>query len=159
MKKQVIWKGYRGPPLNLGPGGAGGGRWYPTLITLSDGNIIAMCGHPLIGSLVDPTNPVYYDERHNNTIPECYDPANPNQWTPVGQTLPTGPHPWGIALGADGAHDYAPFYPRLHIVPQTGEVFIVQPLYSRLVMLSGPQCTDPTICVLQIQMTPILRIA
>ncbi len=108
----------------------GGGRWYPTLITLSNGNIIAMCGHPLIDQFTQ--NPQDFDDRHNNTKPEVFNTTT-NSWILINK-----------ALGASNCHDYAVFYPRLHVVPHTGEVFIVQPLYSNTIMPSGPQCTDPT---------------
>jgi hypothetical protein len=129
----------QGPLLNRDPGQTenngqpmGGGRWYPSLITLASGGVIAMCGHPLIseftGSLTD------FDVRHNNTKPEIFDP-NTETWTLINK-----------ALGADQAHDYAPYYPRLHVVPHSGEVFIVQPLYSKMVKQynqGDPQCTAP----------------
>ena len=118
--------------LNRDPGqdNFGGGRWYPTLITLPSGQVMALCGHPLIGTLTTPSD---YDIRHNNTKPELFDPATA-VWTLV-----------TTQLGVDQAHDYAPYYPRMHIVPHTGEVFIVQPLYSRLVIPWTPseQCYNP----------------
>ncbi|MGW2815629.1 galactose oxidase-like domain-containing protein [Streptomyces sp. NPDC001415] len=102
----------------------GGGRWYPTLVTLADGGVFALTGHPLIGMYGDRFYD--YDNRHNNTKPEIYRQQN-NAWQGVDKQL-----------GVSGAHDYAVYYPRLHVLPHTGEVFVVQPLYSRLVT-TNPQ--------------------
>jgi hypothetical protein len=228
----------KGPLMNRDPKtGSGGGRWYPTLITLQNGNIIAMCGHPLIGEFAQSIDD--YDDRHNNTNPEIYDPAiqwgvsaergatvttlwrNSNHqdlfmtgtdgtvystfweqtpswqtWFPIHQETQAQPGAtvtalwrnsnhldlfmtgtdgtvystfweqtpswqtwfkilpmfgkWTLApqLGVDSAHDYAVFYPRLHVIPHTGEVFIVQPLYSSSVTYS-PDCAFslyPNLC-------------
>ena len=122
----------RDPAQTQAGGPMGGGRWYPTLITLASGKVMALTGHPLIsnftGSLLD------FDVRHNNTKPELFDPAT-RQWSLINK-----------ALGVDQAHDYAPYYPRLHLVPHTGEVLVVQPLYSKLVVdydPASPQCRQP----------------
>lgn len=50
----------------------GGGRWYPTLITLADGRILAVAGHPSLT-----------DGRHGAWMPEIYDPAS-DTWSYVG---------------------------------------------------------------------------
>lgn len=50
----------------------GGGRWYPTLITLADGRILAVGGHPRLT-----------DARHGSWMPELYDPDT-DEWTYVG---------------------------------------------------------------------------
>jgi hypothetical protein len=73
-----------------------GGRWYPTLLTLPDGRVLASSGHPEVD-----------DGRHNNNSLELYDPS-------VGT--------WSIV----GAADYANIdsvaarqyeYPRMHVLP------------------------------------------
>ena len=46
----------------------GGGRWYPTLVTLATGEVLAIKGHPK-GN----------DTRHNNNTPERYRPVT-NSW-------------------------------------------------------------------------------
>ena len=110
----------------------GGGRWYPTLVTLPGPGAIAMCGHPLISNFTG--NLADFDIRHNNTKPEVFD-LRSRTWTLINK-----------ALGVDQAHDYAPYYPRLHVLPHTGEVFVVQPLYSRQVVAfsqGNPMCTTP----------------
>src|SRR5208283_2630275 len=129
----------RGPLLNRDPGQTennnepmGGGRWYPTLITLPTGEVFAICGHPLIYNFTK--NLQDFDIRHNNTKPEVFNSLT-GTWTVINK-----------ALGTDQAHDYAPYYPRLHIVPHTGEVLIVQPLYSKQVVPYDqriPNCTAP----------------
>ncbi len=109
----------------------GGGRWYPTLVTLASGEVLAICGHPLISNFTG--NLQDFDIRHNNTKPEIFN--RNGTWTLIDR-----------ALGADQAHDYAPYYPRLHVVPHTGEVFVVQPLYSAQVVAqdpSNPNCVTP----------------
>ncbi|MEU5536881.1 galactose oxidase-like domain-containing protein [Streptomyces sp. NPDC020362] len=112
-------------PAQRGAGAPmGGGRWYPTLVTLADGGVLALTGHPLIGQYGDRYYD--YDERHNNTKPEIHHQQS-NSWQGVDKQL-----------GVSGAHDYAVYYPRLHVLPHTGEVFVVQPLYSRLVT-TNPQ--------------------
>ena len=50
----------------------GGGRWYPTLITLGDGRILAVGGHPRLS-----------DGRHGTWMPEAYDPET-DSWAFVG---------------------------------------------------------------------------
>jgi len=117
-----------GPTLNVDPTqGSGGGRWYTTLITLPSGSVLAMCGHPIISDdTYRPPGqqplPINFDDRHNNTKPEIFDLSS-NAWALINR-----------ALGVSGAHDYAPFFPRMHVVPFTGEVLIVQPLYSSTVI-------------------------
>jgi hypothetical protein len=71
--------------------GQGGGRWYPTLVTLPDGRILAMSGHPEDS-----------DTRHNNITIEAFSPtpAPQGDWSDEGDQL----------LVLDG-------YPRLHVVP------------------------------------------
>ncbi len=47
----------------------GGGRWYPTLLTLPDGHVLAVGGHPRLS-----------DQRHGAWLPEVYNPAN-DSWS------------------------------------------------------------------------------
>ncbi|HET8998821.1 MAG TPA: galactose oxidase-like domain-containing protein [bacterium] len=115
----------------------GGGRWYPSLLTLGDGSVIAMCGHPRIysatakfkgvpidqysappGSSFPPPFSVlpWDDERHNNNTPEVF-------------SLVTGAWTLLDALGEGLNPNMAVFYPRLHVLP-SGKILIVQPLYS-----------------------------
>lgn len=74
----------------------GGGRWYPTLVTLANGDVLAMAGHPSTT-----------DQRHNNTTPERFRPVL-NSWT--------GLQRFGDNLASPD------LYPRLHVL-RSGEVF------------------------------------
>ncbi len=73
-----------------------GGRWYPTLLTLPDGRVLAVSGHPEVD-----------DTRHNNNSLELYDPAT-GTWSIVG--------PVDYAnIDSAVARQYE--YPRLHVLP------------------------------------------
>jgi Domain of unknown function (DUF1929) len=73
----------------------GGGRWYPTILTLPNGQLLAVGGHPA-GD----------DTRHENDTPERYLPAT-NSWT----RMPALP-------GVGG-------YARMHVTPTDGLVLVV----------------------------------
>jgi hypothetical protein len=74
--------------------GEGGGRWYPTVLTLPSGGIIAFSGHPSRRSR----------EWHNNNIPEIYSPAS-NSWRRL------------------APHDKMTFYPRMHLI-RNNQIFV-----------------------------------
>jgi hypothetical protein len=86
--------------MNSEPGTSnqGGGRWYPTLVTLSTGEVLAVAGHPA-GD----------DSRHNNNHPERYQPLT-DQW---------------VLLAAIGPDDVGgpDLFPRLHVI-NDGSVFV-----------------------------------
>lgn len=112
--------------LNFAPGrGDGGGRWYPTLVTLGNGEVMAFSGHP------DET-----DSRHNNDLPERFSPSS-GGWALHATQLLTG-----NAAGTG-------FYPRVHLL-RDGRVFIamhVQGSNRRLYdpyadQLVGPDIAD-----------------
>ena len=89
--------------LNFEPGQTnGGGRWYPTLVTLANGESLAVAGHP--------DQP---DSRHNNDSPERYSPGA-DWWTLLG----------GERLDVGIRSRY---YPRFHLLPD-GNVFFVSPV-------------------------------
>lgn len=69
-------------------GKKGGGRWYPTLLTLANGDLIAFSGHPSRRS----------EQWHNNTIPERYHMAT-NRWSWIKPTA-----------------SEITFYPRIHLI-------------------------------------------
>lgn len=104
--------------------GKGGGRWYPSLVTLSDGSVLALCGHPReFGAAYDEADPSTYpstedDPRHNNNSPERFRPSL-NAWELL--------NPDGIGEGF--LHDFAVYYPRAHLLP-SGRLLIVQSLYA-----------------------------
>ncbi|MDQ3957554.1 MAG: galactose oxidase early set domain-containing protein, partial [Actinomycetota bacterium] len=75
---------------------SGGGRWYPSLVTLATGQVLAMSGHPMAD-----------DTRHYNNTPERYLPAL-NTW---------------LSLPAFGNEMIESYYPRLHLLPD-GDVFV-----------------------------------
>jgi hypothetical protein len=83
----------------------GGGRWYPTLLSLPDGRVMAMSGHPEIS-----------DSRHLNTSLEIFDPE-------------AGPE--GVWLDAGDKANAPGNYPRLHVLPN-GEVFCATAMSGRV---------------------------
>jgi hypothetical protein len=76
-------------------GKIGGGRWYPTLLTLPNGDLIAFSGHPSRRS----------DHWHNNNIPEIYSQTS-KQWNWIKPTA-----------------SEITFYPRIHLI-KGGKLFI-----------------------------------
>jgi hypothetical protein len=82
-----------------------GGRWYPTLITLRDGHVLALSGHPEEAD----------KSRHNNNTMELFDPAT--GWTNLGDSPNI----------VSAVSDY--LYPRLHVLPG-GDVFSSSPMLS-----------------------------
>ena len=84
-----------------------GGRWYPTLITLADGRVLALGGHPLEG-----------DARHTNTSMELYDPTA-KTWSFVGTVdYPNIPGVAEVPLRTNHSE-----YPRSHVL-RDGSVFV-----------------------------------
>jgi hypothetical protein len=84
-----------------------GGRWYPTLLTLADGRVLAMAGHPASEDL-----------RHSNFMVELFDSFG-NQWNDVGD------EPQSVINAVTNRPDQKPeIYPRLHLLPD-GSVFCV----------------------------------
>ena len=87
------------PDMGPQPGRlTGGGRWYPTLCTLADGEVLAFQGHPA-GD----------DTRHGNNTVERYQPST-GKWV----TLPT-------PVGDVRAQPI--LYPRTHLL-RDGSVFV-----------------------------------
>lgn len=62
-------------PMNFQPNSStkGGGRWYPTLVTLANGEALAVGGHPDTDD--DYAPPPDNVSRHNNNTPEIYAPS------------------------------------------------------------------------------------
>ncbi len=80
-----------------------GGRWYPGLVTLGDGDVIAFFGHP-----------DQQDSRHRNTLPERYRlPAG--TWTNLPKAMGTYGTP------DSGGRRYL-FFPRCFVLPD-GKLF------------------------------------
>ena len=82
-----------------------GGRWYPTLVTVQDGSVVALCGHP--------SN---QDARHNNHIPERFVPSL-QSWIQL-EEPPTNQLE---------VTDDTRLYPRVHLLPN-GSLFCSTPL-------------------------------
>ena len=85
-----------------------GGRWYPTLVTLADGRVLALGGHPLEG-----------DRRHTNTSLELFDPAS-NRWSLVGGADYAN-IPGAAEVPERSQHSE---YPRCHVL-RDGTVYVV----------------------------------
>ena len=86
----------------------GGGRWYPTLLTLATGECLALSGHP---------STTHAGGEHNNRMVEVYE-ASP---APLGSWRDRGDLPDGLDVS---------LYPRLHLL-RNGEVFCVSPMDGR----------------------------
>jgi len=91
--------------FNFEPGQPdGGGRWYPTLLTLANGEVLAAAGHPFMT-----------DSRHNNDTPERYSPGSDTWSLLTAERLDAG--------------NRSRYYPRFHLLPD-GNVFFVSPVSS-----------------------------
>ena len=109
--------------MGLEPGTrGGGGRWYPTLCTLSTGEVLVMAGHPA-GD----------DTRHNNNRPERYQPLA-NRWV----MLP--------AIGPDDPPS-PDVLPRMHVL-RNGQVFVSSALQgnSRCIAIDAWKGTKHEVC-------------
>jgi hypothetical protein len=80
----------------------GGGRWYPTLVTLPNGRVLAVSGIPM-----------QVDSRMFNNSPEVFRPAP----APQGR--------WSL-MGSDDPANALANYPRLHVLPD-GRIFSATP--------------------------------
>jgi hypothetical protein len=105
---EKVWKGTIVEDMNFKPGSKdrGGGRWYPTFLTLANGEILAVGGHP-DATEDENGNPV--DERHNNNTPERYSLSS-NKWTLLTPDI----------TAENGVNTDS--YPRIHLLPN-GHVF------------------------------------
>jgi hypothetical protein len=97
------------PVLEPNPDGStgGGGRWYPTLVTLGDGRVLAMGGHPQ-----------QRDTRHSNVSLEVFTPHP----LPLGTWLQAGEEP-REAVDAAERMRIPEVYPRAHLLP-SGRVLV-----------------------------------
>lgn len=96
-----VWRRVR--DFNFEPGQSeGGGRWYPTLLTLANGEVISVAGHPF-----------ETDSRHNNDTPERYSPGSDTWSLLTAERLDEG--------------NRSRYYPRFHLLPD-GNVFFVSPV-------------------------------
>ena len=99
------------PAEHVDPESDSGGRWYPTLVTLPSGNVLALNGHP------GPD-----DAWHTNFIPEVFTP-NPlpnGRWHRLGD-------PENVMTRAHFSQlDSITNYPRAYVIPG-GRVLVVSP--------------------------------
>jgi hypothetical protein len=86
-------------------GTAGGGRWYPTPLTLNSSRVLAFWGHPADD-----------DRRHTNNTPEYFEPTT-RSW-----------HILGRESDVKSLGDFESFgYPRVYVLPN-GRVFRATPV-------------------------------
>lgn len=107
--------------------GKSGGRWYPTLVTLGNGNVLAIGGHPGAG-----------DRYHDNYIPEVFTP----------EPSPTGA--WHrLGSFANPAQDLifnahaTTYYPRVHLLP-SGDVLYSSPTVQQQTVTLTVEQTPPS---------------
>jgi hypothetical protein len=84
-----------------------GGRWYPGLVTLGNGDVLAAFGHP-----------AQKDFRHRNTLPERYNEAA-NTWVLL-------PKEMAFPIEPSGGVRYL-FFPRMFTL-RDGKLFIATPM-------------------------------
>jgi hypothetical protein len=85
-----------------------GGRWYPGLVTLGNGEVAAFFGHPDQG-----------DFRHRNNLPERYNPMG-NFWINMPKEMGTFGEP------NNGGRRFL-FFPRVYQLPN-GKLFFATPM-------------------------------
>jgi Domain of unknown function (DUF1929) len=86
-----------------------GGRWYPSLLTLSDGSVLVAGGHPS-----------HHDSRHSNFMLEIF-----NTSPLVQNWIDRGDEPSVVQEAVNNPNSQAPeTFPRIHLLP-SGEVFFV----------------------------------
>lgn len=105
----------RAADMNFREGeGEGGGRWYPTVVTLPSGDVVAFGGHPSRRS----------KEWHENNIPERFS-AGGNVWTLYPTTVSFGTGNW---------------YPRLNLI--TGGWIFITSLQAGQCRFFDPETGD-----------------
>lgn len=136
-----------------GQGERGGGRWYPTLLTLPDGTVLAVGGHPRVRSADEDPQGLVNDGRHGAWLPERYDPASdtwtyqPGQWLYVEWFNVVGHQPPDVQPDPGTSANYL-YYPRMFVVPD-GRVFLasrhddVCSFYDPATGLVGGPIIDP----------------
>jgi hypothetical protein len=92
------------------------GRWYPTLVTLSNGHILVASGVTKLVKPVYNDGRSVFDSGRNVVETETFDP-NTNVWTQNHSASP-GADP----TLADGSQQSLPLFPRMHLLPD-GKVY------------------------------------
>jgi hypothetical protein len=106
--------------MNYQPGheneAKGVGRWYPTLLTLGSGAVLAIAGHPDETDLrIDPSSNCLI---HNNNSLERYSPSVDKWFLPSTEVANSN------------------YYPRLHLLP-TGKVFFSSTVSNNSIFSAG----------------------
>jgi hypothetical protein len=148
------WTGLASMQPEPGQEARGGGRWYPTLVTLGDGTVLAVGGHPRVRSAEDDPDGLINDGRHGAWLPERYDPAadtwtyQPGHWIYVEWENISGHSPPEGQQAGEAGQNYL-YYPRLFVVPD-GRVFLASPndgrcgFYDPLTgLVDGPEISPP----------------
>nr|WP_281723014.1 galactose oxidase early set domain-containing protein [Nitrosomonas nitrosa] len=91
-----------------------GGRWYPGLVTLANGEVAAFFGHP-----------DQQDFRHRNTLPERYNQAG-NFWINMRKVMGTAGEPVPQLVRQPGDRRFL-FFPRVYQLPN-GRLFFATPM-------------------------------
>jgi len=106
--------------MHLDPAGNpnSGGRWYPTLTTLGNGEVLAVGGHPDVREVY----PNLQNHRHSNNTPERYTPAT-NTWKLLADNPPTDNQ---TTANTEAAYDYQ----RNHLIPD-GRIFFSSPVKGK----------------------------
>lgn len=104
--------------------GVSGGRWYPTFLTLADGSVFAMSGHP---------GPCDYN--HTNFIPEVFTsaPGPGGSWHQLGSFANKEERDYF-------EKHYITWYPRIHLLP-TGDIISASPIASNTFSISIDRST------------------
>ena len=97
-----------------------GGRWYPTLVTLGDGTVLAVGGHPDKREEYPAPAP---NNRHSNNTPERYIPGA-DEWLLLASDPPTDDQI--TAATGEALYDYQ----RTHLLPD-GRVFFASPVRGK----------------------------
>lgn len=94
-----------------------GGRWYPGLVTLGNGDVLALFGHPM-----------QKDNRHRNTLPERY-VQQADAWINAPKAM-ADPHKMPPVQNSDGTVTPGVrhlFFPRAFTLPD-GKLFLATPM-------------------------------
>jgi hypothetical protein len=105
-------------PMNLDPSNDAnsGGRWYPALVTLANGDVLAIGGHPDVREVYPDKN----NQRHANNIPERYNSGS-DSWTLLGSDPPAEKQTTNLF-----DHDFH----RAHLLPN-GKIFFPSPVRDK----------------------------
>ena len=111
-------------------------------MTLSDGTVLAMQGHPRVypqayDEVSNPADwpPTEEEYRHDNSSPDRYYP-NLDYWVQLNPATGLGECFLGDPQSPGEPPQFSVFFPRVFVLP-SGKLFIVQPLYTTPANASG----------------------